>query len=40
VPDGVAGTRVPIKALFDYLVADNRLNDFLDTFHGFPEARR
>ncbi len=27
-----AGTRVPIKALFDYLEAGDSLNDFLDAF--------
>ncbi len=29
-----AGTRVPIKALFDYLEAGDSLNDFLEDFPG------
>ncbi len=28
------GTRVPIKALFDYLEAGDGVNDFLDAFPG------
>jgi uncharacterized protein (DUF433 family) len=28
------GTRVPIKALFDYLEAGDSLNEFLDAFPG------
>ena len=27
-----AGTRVPVRALFDYLEAGDRLDDFLDDF--------
>ena len=27
-----AGTRVPVKTLFDYLKANHPLNDFLDDF--------
>ena len=29
-----AGTRVPVKALFDYLEAEDSINDFLDAFPG------
>ena len=32
-----AGTRVPIRALLDYLAAGDRLEDFLD---DFPTVRR
>jgi len=32
-----AGTRVPVKTLFDYLEAGERLDDFLE---GFPSVSR
>ena len=32
-----AGTRVPVKTLFDYLEAGERLDDFLE---GFPSVTR
>jgi uncharacterized protein (DUF433 family) len=32
-----AGTRVPVKSLFDHLEAGDSIDDFLD---GFPSVRR
>ena len=32
------GTRVPIDTLFDYLAADQSLNDFLEDFPTVPRA--
>ncbi len=32
-----AGTRVPVKSLFDHLEAGDSINDFLD---GFPSVKR
>ena len=35
-----AGTRVPIKTLFDYLKANHPLDDFLDDFPTVARGRR
>jgi uncharacterized protein (DUF433 family) len=32
-----AGTRVPVKSLFDHLAANDSIEDFLD---GFPSVKR
>jgi uncharacterized protein (DUF433 family) len=34
---GFVGTRVPVQSLFDYLEADDSLEEFL---HQFPSVRR
>ena len=34
----LAGTRVPIKSLFDYLASGVSLDRFLDDFEGVPRA--
>lgn len=32
----IAGTRVPIKSLFDHLASGSSLDEFLDDFEGVP----
>ena len=35
----IAGTRVPIKSLFDYLADGVSLNEFLEDFEGVPREK-